>query len=100
MSDQTVPRRARGERPRYFDEPAVDQLHAIVLALAAEISVLQDRFDLIERILDARGVLKQADLDSTELTEEAESERRQRRDDLVRRIFRVVKEDRDALETE
>ncbi|HSG63934.1 MAG TPA: hypothetical protein VLD39_02995 [Gammaproteobacteria bacterium] len=100
MSDHSVPRRARGERPRYFDEPAVDQLHAIVLALAAEISVLQDRFDLLERVLDARGVLRRSDLDSIELTEEAESERRRRRDELVRRIFRVVKEDRDTLESE
>ena len=29
-----VPRRVRGERSRFFDEPAIDQVYAVVLAAA------------------------------------------------------------------
>ena len=65
-------------------------MHATLLAVTAELSVLQDRFDLIERVLDARGVLTRADLEAFELDDEAEAERSSRRDQLVRRLFRDI----------
>lgn len=65
-------------------------MHATLLAITAELSVLQDRFDLIERVLDARGVLTRADLEAFVLDDAAEAERGAKRDQLVRRLFRDI----------
>lgn len=100
MADHAVPCRARGERPCHFDGTALDQSHAIILALAAEHSVTPHRLDLIERVLDAREILNRVGVGAIELTVEVESERQRQTDELVRRVFRVVKDDRDALESD
>ena len=68
----------------------MDQMHATLLAITAELSVLQDRFDLIERTLDARGVLTRSDLEAFEFDAAAQAERSENRDRLVRRLFRDV----------
>ncbi len=65
-------------------------MHATLLAVTAELSVLQDRFDLIERALDDRGVLTRADLEAFEFDAQAESERSAKREQLVRRLFRDI----------
>lgn len=44
----------RGKRPAFFDDPAIDQLMAIVMSMSAEMSVLYDRVDTIERLLDKK----------------------------------------------
>ena len=35
-------RKAKGKRPVYFDDPQIDKLLGIVLALAGEVSVLRE----------------------------------------------------------
>ena len=93
-----TPRPARGKRPQYFDEPALDQLHATLLAVTAELSVLQDRFDLIERVLETKGVVTREDIESFPLDDQARAERGENREQLIRRLFRSVTELRDKLE--
>ena len=93
MTDQDkvpTPRPARGKRPQYFDDPALDQLHATLLAVTAELSVLQDRFDLIERVLDAKGVLSRDDIEAFPLDDEAQGARSENRQQLIRRLFRDI----------
>ena len=93
-----TPRPATGKRPQYFDDPALDQLHATLLAVTAELSVLHDRFDLIERVLEDKGVVTRADIESFALDDTAQAERGEHRDQLIRRLFRSVSELRDRLE--
>jgi hypothetical protein len=93
-----TPRPARGKRPQYFDDPALDQLHATLLAVTAELSVLHDRFDLIERVLDDKGVVTRADIEAFPLDERARSERGEHREQLIRRLFRSVSELREKIE--
>ena len=93
-----TPRPAKGKRPQYFDDPNMDQMHAMILALAAEVSVLTDRFDTIERVLDKKGTVARADIEAWEPDEAAWEERRENRDQLIRRLFRTVRESRIALE--
>ncbi len=92
-----TPRPAKGRRPQYFDDPALDQLHATLLAVTAELSVLHDRFDLIERVLETKGVVTRADIESFPLDDAARAERSAHRDQLIRRLFRSVTELRDKL---
>ena len=83
-----TPRPAKGKRPQYFDAPALDQLHATLLAVTAELSVLHDRFDLIERVLDSKGVLTREDIEGFPLDQQAQAERGEHREALIRRLFR------------
>lgn len=93
--DTTPPRPAKGKRPQYFSDPAMDQMHATLLAVTAELAVLQDRFDLIERVLDTKGVLHREDIESFELDPAAQTERAAKREALIRRLFRDVSAVRD-----
>lgn len=95
-----TPRIAEGVRPQYFADPNMDQMHAMILALATEVSVLFDRFDTVERILDAKGVLTRADLESWQPDSNTEDDRTAKRDALIRRLFRSVHEARVKLEKE
>jgi hypothetical protein len=95
-----TPRIAQGNRPQYFNDPNMDQMHAMILALATEVSVLFDRFDAVERILDEKGVLTRADLERWQPSEVADEERKAKRDALIRRLFRSVHETRAKLEKE
>ena len=97
MSETAFPRTSKGPRPQYFDNPAIDQLHAIVLAMSAEIAVLYDRCDALERLLAERGVVEPGAVDRYEPTEPAQAERARRREALINRLFRAVREDRAAL---
>lgn len=88
--DSTPPRPAKGKRPQYFADPAMDQMHATLLAVTAELAVLQDRFDLIERVLDTKGVLRREDIEDFRLDSAAQAERSAKREALIRRLFRDV----------
>jgi hypothetical protein len=84
-----LPRRSKGRRPEFYDDPAIDQLFAIVTALAAEMSVAFDRLDTLERVLVRRGALSASALESYEPDARAAQQRAQRRDELLQRVFAV-----------
>lgn len=93
-----TPRKAQGVRPQYFDDPNMDQMHAMIIALATEVSVMADRFDTLERVLDEKGSVSRADIEAWEPDETADAERHEKRDQLIRRLFRTVRETRTTLE--
>lgn len=92
-----IARVAKGKRPAYFRDPAVDKLHAIVMTLVAELSVTRDRLDALERLLEQRGHLAQADLDDFKPDEAGEVARRSRREAYIQRVMRVVEMEIDEV---
>ena len=72
-------RTAKGRRPQYFDDPAVDHLHNMVLSLVEELSVTRDRADALERLLEQSGMLDSTQLDEYEADDVAAAERQARR---------------------
>jgi hypothetical protein len=90
---------ARVKRPHFFADPALDQMMSIVLALAEEVSVLRDRVDAGERLLDRNGVLTRADLERYVPDAAAEAERQARRADYLARLFRVIRRDAGSFGT-
>ena len=82
-----------GERPTFFDDPAVDQLMAIIMAMSAELSVLYDRVDSLERLLDEKHVVDRDEVESYRPNEAIETERKARRNEYIQRLFRIVRED-------
>jgi hypothetical protein len=85
-----LPRVAKGRRPEFYENPAVDQLFAIVTALTAEISVLYDRIDTLERVLVARRTLAPGAVEAHVPDGAAAAQRAERRDELLRRVFAVL----------
>jgi hypothetical protein len=56
--------KAKGKRPAYFEDPAIDRTLSIVMAIAGEVSVLRERLDTVERLLDAKGTISRADIET------------------------------------
>ena len=53
MNEKTkLPRVAKGKKPKYLDDGSIDNLMAMIMTLTQEISVLRDRIDTLERMLE------------------------------------------------
>ncbi|MEO0419129.1 MAG: hypothetical protein AAF249_09705 [Pseudomonadota bacterium] len=81
-------KRAKGKRPEYFDEPAVDRLYSVVFAIAAELSALRERQDTVERLLDANGTISREDIESYKPDRQAVEERSLATRAYISRIMR------------
>ena len=89
-------RKAKGERPAFFDDPQIDKLLAIVMALAGEVSVLRERLDTVERLLEAKGLLSRQDIEAYRAEDTAATEREQWRAEYIERILRVIHQEQEA----
>ncbi|MCS6987569.1 MAG: hypothetical protein NZM40_09125 [Sphingomonadaceae bacterium] len=88
-----MPRRAKGARPRFHDEPAIDRLVRICVGLASEVSVLADRLATLE-LLSGVG----PDAVDRFVPDAAERARREaRREALVARVFAALDDELDGL---
>lgn len=90
-------RRAKGKRPQFLDDPAVERVLSIAVAVATELAVLSERVDTIERLLEKNGSLVRADIENFR-DPQAHVERSQWQKEYVARIFRMLQQDREALE--
>jgi len=88
-SDLKIDPRSKGKRPVFFDSAEVDQLMTFIMELSTEVSVLYDRVDLIERLLDEKGTVTRNDLKEYSFSDQAEDERTLRREAYIKRVFRM-----------
>jgi hypothetical protein len=91
-------RKAKGERPVFFDNPQSDKLLAIVMALAGEVSVLRERLDTIERLAGARGLIARQEIEAYRPDTQVREERERWRTEYIARVLRVVREELEAVE--
>ena len=92
-------KRAKGRRPAYFDDPAIDRLVSMVMALAGEVAVTRERLDTVERLLEASGGLDRAAIDAYRPDRAAGYERGLATRELVARVLRGVQQDMESLES-
>ncbi len=88
---------AKGKQPIYLDNPHVDKLLAMVMALTGEVSVLRERLDTIERLLETKGNISIAEIESYQADEKVTQQREQWRDAYLERVLRVLEEDLEVL---
>ncbi|MEO7386057.1 MAG: hypothetical protein ABIX37_03865 [Gammaproteobacteria bacterium] len=93
----TLLRTAKGRRPQYFDDPAVDKLLAIVTTLIGEVSVLRDRLDTIEQIIEQQGLFPRSAIDSFQPNDTEVARRDARRADYLARVFRIIQNEIEEL---
>lgn len=103
MSDDTVDwiaragAKAKGKRPAYFDDPATDRLLSMVMALTGEVSVLRERLDTVERLLEAHGAVARAEIETFRPDRVAAHERGLVTREFIARVLRGVQQDMEAL---
>jgi hypothetical protein len=89
--------KAKGKRPAYFQEPAIDRMLSITMALVGEVSVMRERLDTIERLLDDKGTISRADIEGYAPDRAAGKERGLLIKDYISRIMRGVQQDMEAM---
>lgn len=90
-------KRAKGKRPEYFDDPAIDRLVSIVLALVGEVSVLRQRLDTLERLGAAKGGVTQAEIEGYVPDAVAAQERGVLTKAYIARVMRGVQQAMEAM---
>jgi len=88
---------AKGKRPVYFEDSQVDKLLAIVMALTGEVSVLRERLDTLERLLETKGILSISEIEAYQPDDLVAKEREQWRADYIARVLRVLQEELGSL---
>ena len=81
---------AKGQRPSFFDDPAVDKLLAMLLASCGETSVLRDRVDTLERLIEEKGLLSRAEVDNYQPSKAVIAERDEQREQYLSQVLRII----------
>lgn len=89
--------KARGKRPQYFDDPALDRMLSMLLAVVAEVSVVRERLDTVERLLQEKGSITRSDIESFVPDREAAQERGELTRAYIARVMRGVQQELEAL---
>jgi len=92
-----LPRAAKGKRPQYFEDPAVDKLHLMVMALIEELSVTRDRLDTVERLIEKHGLFQVQEIEDFFPDLKADAERTGRRIAYIRRVMKGITDEIENL---
>jgi hypothetical protein len=89
--------KSKGGRPYFLDDPAVERVLNISMAVAAEVAVLHERMDTIERLLEAKGVLTKKEIEEYVPDDQASEERQTWHARFTARILRIVQQEVEAV---
>lgn len=84
-------RDARGKRPQFYADPAMDQAMAMILVLAEEFSALRDRLDTVERVASAAGLAEA--VEAYVPTQDVLELRERRRQAFLARLYYLARKD-------
>jgi hypothetical protein len=89
--------KAKGRRPEYLDSPFEDRMLSMLMALVGEVSVLRERLDTVERLLEAKGSISRSDIETYAPDLEIGKERNRIIREYIARVMRGVQQDMEAL---
>ena len=89
--------KSKGKRPYFLENNDVERLSAIVMTIAQELSVMRERLDTVERLLERKGAITRADIESFEPTKADADERGAWTQEYIARVLRVLQQDREAM---
>ena len=90
--------KAKGKRPYFFEDPAIERVLNITMAVASEVAVLRERIDTIERLLEDNQSISKKEIDDFVPSKSAEEERMRWQAEYVARILRIIHQEVEALE--
>jgi hypothetical protein len=89
--------KAKGGRPYFFQDPAVERVLNITMAVAGELAVMRERMDTLERLLADKGLLDQSAIEAYVPDEAAGAERQQWHAEYIARVLRIVQQELEAM---
>ena len=81
-------KKAKGKRPEYFADPESERMLSILMAVVGEVSVLRERMDTVERLLEAKGSISRDDIESYVPDKQAAYERGAMTREYIYRVMR------------
>ena len=87
---------AAAQPPHFFDTPGVDELFGMVTALSEQLAVWTERQDTLIRVLEAKGLLAQADLENYDPPPEVIAARQAQHTALSKAVLKPIE---DALQS-
>jgi hypothetical protein len=90
--------KAKGRRPEFHEDPAIDRLLSLTMALVGEVSVLRERIDTTERLLEAKGSISRADIEGYVPDKAAAEERGLATRAYIARVMRGFQQEVEAME--
>ncbi|MDE0783204.1 MAG: hypothetical protein OSB34_08490 [Planktomarina sp.] len=100
MSEEQIQlkRKAKGQRPLYFQNPEIDRLLAMLMGLVGEVCVIRDRLDTVERLAQKHDLFSQQEIEAFVPSEEVLQERACLRKTLLGEVTRVISGDIEDLQ--
>jgi len=86
----------KGKRPFFLDNPDVERVMAITMAVAQELAVMRERLDTVERLLETKGIT-QDDIENFTPTKAQAEQRGAWTQEYLARILRIYQQDIEAL---
>lgn len=90
--------KAKGQRPYFFSDPAVERVLNITMAVAGELAVMHERLDTIERLLETKGILSRLEIEAYIPDEAAAQERQLWHAEYIARVLRIIQQEMEALQ--
>jgi hypothetical protein len=88
----------KGRRPEFFEDPATERLMSLAMALAGEVSVLRERLDTLERLLESTGTVKREDIETYTPDRDAAQERGEATRAFIARVMRGFQQEVEAMQ--
>lgn len=85
-----------GKRPHFMD-PSVERVLNILMVTVQELAVARERLDTVERLLEAKGVLSQAETEAFEPSKDQAAERGLWMQEYLVRVLRPLQQEAEAL---
>ena len=89
--------KSKGGRPYFLEDPAVERVLNISMAIDADLAVLHERLDTIERLLEAKGQLNRTEIEAYVPDDAAAEERQAWHARFSARILRIVQQEVEAV---
>ena len=89
----------KGKRSTFFDDPAIDHVVSMLLALSSEVWSLRERVAVIEKVADAKGLDLSAAVESYQLSDEEKASLADQRQAFINRIMFVLREEIEQLKS-
>ena len=89
--------KAKGKRPWFFENPDVERVMNITLALMQELAVVRERLDTVERLLERDGTVTRDAIEAFEPTKSEADERGYWMQEYIARCLRILQQDREAI---
>ena len=82
----------RPEAPQFTDDPMLDRLYGVTLALVTELAVTRSRLDALERVLARRELVDQGEVDAFVPTPQDSSARGRLYEEYLDRVMRALQD--------